>query len=121
MDSRVALDETDETINTQLNHPFELDLINHEGKQFLIVTSWKDKIIEAIDYKTGKIVWKIHGEFERKMINSHGISQDDIGNLYIAEGGDNKRILLVSPNGKIKQNMICTPYKSRSKSSWPNR
>ena len=48
---------------------FELDVVHHEEKQLLIVTSWNDKMIEAIDYKMGKIVWKISGEFEGKMTN----------------------------------------------------
>ena len=108
-DPRIALHETGETIDTEWSNPFGLDLIHHDGKQLLIVTSWKENMIEPIDYKTGEIVRKIHGEFGGKKIEPHGICHDNFGNLYIADGTSN-RILVVSPDGKIKQNLIGTPH-----------
>ena len=40
-------------------------------------------------------------------INPHGVCQDDIGNLYVADGR-NKRVLVISSDGKIKQKLIDT-------------
>ena len=64
-------------------------------------------MIEAIDYKTGEIVWKISEEFEGKIIKPYGICHDDVGNLYIAHGTNNK-VLVVSLDGEIKQNDLHT-------------
>ena len=101
-----VLDGVVETNSVQFN-PFGYSMLNNKNKQLLIVTSWEKSTIKAIDYSTGNTEWSITGEYKGKEIEPHGVSHDDFGNLYIADGR-NKRVILVSPEGSIKRKLIDT-------------
>ena len=103
-----CLETLNEVVETNLNNLFGYTMLNCINKQLLIVTSWQENTIKAIDYLTGNTEWSTTGEYEGKKIKPHEVCCDDIGNLYIADGTNN-RVFLVSPEGKIKQRVIDTP------------
>ena len=106
-----CLEAFDGLVETNLNSVFGYTMLNNKNKQLLIVTSWQQNIIKAIDYLTGNTEWIITGEYEGKKIVPHGICCDDIGHLYIADGANN-RVLLVSPQGNIRRKLIDSPNKT---------
>ena len=103
-----SLEALDGVIETNLNTTYGYTMLNNKNKQLLIVTSWQENTIKAIDYLTGNTEWTITEEYEGKKIRPHGVCCDDIGNLYIADG-TNSRVLLVSPEDNIKRKLIDTP------------
>ena len=81
-----SLEALDGVIETNLNHPFGYTILNSKNKKLLIVTSWQQNIIKAIDCLTGNTEWSITGEYEGKELKPHGVCCDDTGNVYIADG-----------------------------------
>ncbi len=103
-----TLEKDEKIIDSHLENEFSIVTSDIKNGQNFFVTSWREKTIQAIDYSTAEVAWKITGEFEGKQIKPHGICCDDIGNLYVADGA-NQRILLVSADGKIEQKLTDMP------------
>ena len=103
------LEKTNETMNTQMTSVGELTLLNYHNKKLVILTCVFENIIQAINYETGRIEWKIVREkIDGKEIRPWGVCHDDMGHLFVADR-DNKRVLVVSPEGKIKQKLLDPP------------
>ena len=102
------IDHDDNKNTTQKKNPPGYVLWKYEGKQLVIATSKREKTIHAVDYRTDEVVLKIAGEYEGKKIQPLSVCHDDTGNLYITDGNSN-RVLIVSPEGKVKQRLTNTP------------
>ena len=98
----------DGIVETNLTRPFGYTMLNYKNKHLLIYTSWKENTIKAIDYLTGNTEWTIKGEYEGRKIAPHGVCCDEVGNLFVADGSNN-RVLLVSSEGNIKQKLMDLP------------
>ena len=103
-----SFEALDGIIETNLKSAFGCTMLNNKNKQLLIVTSWKENTIKAINYLTGITEWTLTGEYEGKKIEPHGVCCDEVGNLYVADGS-NRRVLLVSSEGNVKQKLIDLP------------
>ena len=69
------------------------------AKKLLVMTSWKEKTIQAIDYITSNQVWRLRDvECDGKVISPCGICSDGAGHLFVADG-PNKRILTLNTSG----------------------
>ena len=105
----VKLEKTNETINTQFSYVNGLTLLSSDNKKLVILTRWDSSTIQAINYETGAIEWKINGEkIYGKAIQPFGVCHDDLGHLFVADY-DNNKVLVVSPEGKIKQKLLDLP------------
>ena len=98
----------DDKNTTQTKNPSGYVLWKYGDKQLVIATSKREKTIHAVDYRTGEVVLKITGEYEGKKIQPLSVCHDDTGNLYITDGNSN-RVLIVSPEGEVKQMLTYTP------------
>ena len=104
----VLIEKGSENINTQMDRVDGLTLLSYNGKKLVIVTCYKNTI-QAINYETGEIEWKIEKEqIDGKVIQPLGVCHDDVGHLLVADGY-NKRVLVVSADGKIKQKLLDLP------------
>ena len=104
----IKLEKTNETINTQMGDVNGLTLLSYDNKKLVILTNSSNNIIQAINYETCAIEWKIVGEqIDGKVILPKGVCHDDVGHLFVADLND--RVLLVSPEGKIKQKLLHVP------------
>ena len=68
-------------------------------RKLLVMTSWIDRTILALDYSTLQEVWRMKAVVcDGKIINPHGICSDGAGHLFIADGY-NHRILTLCTDG----------------------
>ena len=91
-----------------------LTVLSNDEKKLVIMTSFLRNTFRAINYQTGVTEWKIEKEqIDGKVIRPYGVCYDDVGHLFVTDF-DNKRVLVVSPEGKIKQKLLdlpgCTQY-----------
>ncbi len=105
--SAINVDDSDIT-NHFVNNLFGFGIgkYNGDGKIF-ILSSWEDRLIQAICVETGEVMWEITGEYEGREINPHGMCTDTVGNIYVADGL-NERVLQVSSAGKIERSLFKT-------------
>ncbi len=73
-------------------------------KSLIIVTAWqKPGIIKAMDLN-GKVAWEKSGVVCDMPCNPHGISADNSGRVYIADGKNRRVIVLETETGKQSYN-----------------
>ena len=109
----VILEKNNETLNTKMDGVNDLTMLSYDEIKLIILVDQSTNTIRAINYETGAIVWKIVKErIDGKIIRPHGVCHDDVGHLFVADY-TNKRVLVVSPDGKIKQKLLDLPGSTR--------
>ncbi len=83
-----------------------LTMVTSGDRNLIVATSLHESAVLAINYETGQEVWKIKQEnFEGARIGPFGITSDGTGHMFVSDC-TNKRILVVSPSGKILQRIV---------------
>ena len=104
----VKLEKTDEIMNTQMDRIDGLTLLRYDCKKLVILTRKSQNMIQTINYETGAIEWKMVGEkIDGKVIRPFNVCHDDI-HMFVTDY-DNQRIIVVSPDGKVKQKLLDLP------------
>ena len=70
----------------------------------LVLTS--TKYIKALNPMSGAVLWEFSQEVERKKLNPHGLCCDMDGRVYIADGWNERLIVLKGESGELKQVLL---------------
>ena len=105
----VTLEKTNETFNTEINTVGGLTVLSYDNKKLVILSCENTNTIQVINYETGENEWKIVREqIDGKIIQPHGVCHDGAGHLFVTDWIKN-RVLVLSPDGKIKQKLLDLP------------
>ncbi len=92
-------DKLKKEINIPLKNVYAIASVSHDDRKLLVMTSWEEQTIIALDYNTLDEVWRLKDvECDGKVIRPHGICSDGAGHLFVADG-INKRILTLNTDG----------------------
>ena len=81
-----------------------------KSHKILVMTSFNNDVIMAVDYLTGDTIWKLTDrEYEDVQIRPNGICTDDAGYVYVADTALSYcRIFVVSPLGQVVKRIMNT-------------
>ena len=87
------------TIATEIKYPYSVHY--SEGRVF--TCQWLGQVICAVDYTSGETLWKVQGEIHGKPCDPHGMCSDTQGRLYVADGNNERVLVLQASTGLIIQ------------------
>ena len=104
-EEKQRIELTKKTVPTDMTDAESLTVVNHQGMKLIIVAAWfPNPVIEAVDFESGKVAWKIT-ERDETQIRPHGLCSDNMGNLFVGDT-TNDRVLLLFPDGKLKKELV---------------
>ena len=70
---------------------YGLTVLSYDEKKLMILTSYFADAIQAINYQTGEIEWKIVTErIDGKGIGPNDVCHDDVGHLFVTDRSNNR-------------------------------
>ena len=83
-------------------------LINHmcyiENSHLLVLTT--DKQIQAINPENGLVIWKFTQDVDKKKLNPNGLCFSPNGQIFVADGWNERLIVLNGETGELIQVML---------------
>ena len=76
------------------------------NKDMLVLTSQEDHMIKAVNIDNGNTMWCLHFRIEGKICQPWDVKYDAHTSYLFVADGDNKRMLLLSEIGQVKQ-ILC--------------
>ena len=104
--TRVNLRRLDHKLTVELTSVISME----KSHKILVVTSFNNDVIMAIDYLTGDLIWE-HSSYDCDgvMIRPNGVCSDEEGYIYVADTGlPYCRVFVLSPLGKIVNKILNT-------------
>ena len=98
----------------RLDHRLTVDLRSVismvKSQKFLVMTSFNNDVVMAVDYLIGNIIWKLTDrDFEDVKIRPNGLCCDEAGYIYVADTAlPYCRIFVIAPLGKIVKKILNT-------------
>ncbi len=94
--------ENENGIPHTMHHLYDMCLAKCSTSLMFVLSSWENSMIRAIDSGSGEVIWEITGEYEGREICPTGMCSDELGNIYVADGLNN-RVLFVTCDGEIEK------------------
>ncbi len=87
------------SIPTEIDQAFSVHY--SEGRVF--TCQWPEEVICAVDYTSGETLWKVQGKVHGKPCYPHGMCTDTQGRLYVADGENERVLVLQASTGRFIQ------------------